>query len=198
MTLLLTASILPILRCHLVLGCWQAVLPVDTYKNTVFLKRVFVDYWKNVQCHLLFLNSRWFQSHGKYAYWQQMGLFPRKRLWILFSFTVVIIGKVKIWLMYSAPWMVESWMMMIIIFVSVCRNQVQDAFYQVMHIDLVKIILSLENKVKTNEIVSNCQNTQGKGTLKYQILSLLLKHGTGANCEPLIVILKIVSSASAF
>lgn len=44
MTLLLTAFIPPIVRCHFVLDCRQAVLPVDTYKNTVFFKRVFVDY----------------------------------------------------------------------------------------------------------------------------------------------------------
>lgn len=69
---------------------------------------------------------------------------------------------------------------------------------QVMHIDLDKIILILENKMKTKGIVSNSQNIQGKGTLKYQILPLLLKDGTGANCEPLIAVLKNVSSSSTY
>lgn len=52
--------------------------------------------------------------------------------------------------------------------------------------------------MKTKEIVSNCQNTQGKGTLKYEIQTFLLKHGTGAKCKPLIVVLKTVSSSSTF
>lgn len=69
---------------------------------------------------------------------------------------------------------------------------------QVMHIDLDKLFLILENKMNTKEIVSNCQNTQEKGALKYQILSLFLKHGTGANCEPLIVVHKNVSFSSTF
>lgn len=68
---------------------------------------------------------------------------------------------------------------------------------QDMHIDLGKIILILENKMKTEEIVK-LSNTQGKGTLKYHILSLLLKHGRGANCKPFIVVLKSVSSSSTF
>lgn len=67
---------------------------------------------------------------------------------------------------------------------------------QDMLIDSDKIILILENKMKTKEIVSNYPNTQGKGTLKYQTLSLPLKHG--ANCEPLRVVLKNVSSSSTF
>lgn len=61
---------------------------------------------------------------------------------------------------------------------------------QDMHTDFDKIILILEKKFKTKAIVSHCQNNQGRGTLKCQILSLLCMHRTGANCKPLAIVLK--------
>lgn len=69
---------------------------------------------------------------------------------------------------------------------------------QDMHIDFNKIILILEKKIKTKAIVSHYQNTQGRGTLKCQILSLLCMQRTGANCKPLAIVLQNVLSTSPF
>lgn len=66
------------------------------------------------------------------------------------------------------------------------------------HIDLDKIILILEEEIKTVAVVSYCQNTQSRGTLKYQILSLLCKDRAGANLRPLARVLQNVPSTSPF
>lgn len=116
--------------------------------------------------------SEWGRFPGKHAEWDST---------TLFSLTIVIIWEVRIWMMQS----LESLMRRI----STCRNQLQRVF------DVGYAFWSgkrffffiLAKKIKTKAIVSHCQQTQRRGTLKCQSLFLLCKHRTGATRRPLVV-----------